>query len=89
MNTTTNTKQLVVDRPRFRWGWLVMLVLLFSVNGLFAQAAGGNTNGFNLNIGMNMPEEPQRIDTASARRHRTASDHHSRGQQHLVPPEIG
>jgi len=41
-----------------------MLVLLFSVNGLFAQAAGGNTNGFNLNIGMNMPEEPQRIDTA-------------------------
>jgi flagellar biosynthetic protein FliP len=40
------------------------LVLLFSANGLFAQAAGGNTNGFNLNIGMNMPEEPQRIDTA-------------------------
>ena len=64
MNTTTNTKQLVVDRPRSRWGWLVILALLFSVNGLFAQAAGGNTNGFNLNIGMNMPEEPQRIDTA-------------------------
>ena len=40
------------------------MVLLFSVNGLFAQAAGGNTNGFNLNIDMNMPEEPQRIDTA-------------------------
>lgn len=64
MNTTTNTKQLVVDRPRSRWGWLLALVLLFSANGLFAQAAGGNTNGFNLNIGMNMPEEPQRIDTA-------------------------
>ena len=63
MNTTTNTKQMVVDRPRSRWGWLLALVLLFSANGLFAQAAGGNT-GFNLNIGMNMPEEPQRIDTA-------------------------
>ena len=55
---------MVVDRPRSRWGWLLALVLLFSANGLFAQAAGGNTNGFNLNIGMNMPEEPQRIDTA-------------------------
>ena len=64
MYTTTNTKKPVVDRPRSRWGWLLALVLLFSVNGLFAQASGGNTNGFNLNIGMNMPEEPQRIDTA-------------------------
>ena len=64
MNTTTNTKQMVVDRPRSRWGWLLALVLLFSANGLFARAAGGSTSGLHSNIGMNMPEEPQRIDTA-------------------------
>ena len=39
-----------------------MLLLLFMTNGVMAQEGGSNTNAFNFNIGMNLPEEPQRID---------------------------
>ena len=54
-------------RPR-RWLWLVMALLLVVAEGVFAQAAGGTTNapanGFNLNIGMNMPDDPKKVNVA-------------------------
>ena len=62
MITTTKNKTKVVERPRCGWGWILVLVMLFTTNGLMAQSGGANTNAFNFNIGMNLPEEPQRID---------------------------
>ena len=64
MNTTTQKNKQVVEHPRFGWGWFLVLFLLITSNGLMAQAGGANTNAFNFNIGMNLPEEPQRIDVA-------------------------
>ena len=64
MNTTTQKNNQVVGHPRFGWGWFILLFLLISSSGLMAQAGGANTNAFNFNIGMNLPEEPQRIDVA-------------------------
>ena len=64
MNTTTQKNKQVVEHPRFGWGWFLVLFLLITSNGLMAQAGGSNTNAFNFNIGMNLPEEPQRIDVA-------------------------
>jgi flagellar biosynthetic protein FliP len=55
----------VVKRPRFSWGLVLVLLLFVTSTSLLAQEAGGsNTNAFNFNIGMNLPEEPQRIDVA-------------------------
>lgn len=64
MNTTTQKNKQVVGHPRFGWGWFLVFFLLISSSGLMAQAGGANTNAFNFNIGMNLPEEPQRIDVA-------------------------
>ena len=64
MSTTTQKNKQVVEHPRFGWGWFLVLFLLITSNGLMAQAGGANTNAFNFNIGMNLPEEPQRIDVA-------------------------
>ena len=64
MNTTTIIKIKVVEHLRFSWGWILVLGLLITSNGLMAQDGGANTNAFNFNIGMNLPEEPQRIDVA-------------------------
>ncbi len=64
MNTTTQKNKQVVEHPRFGWGWFLVLFLLITSNGLMAQDGGANTNAFNFNIGMNLPEEPQRIDVA-------------------------
>jgi flagellar biosynthetic protein FliP len=64
MNTTTQKNKQVVGHPRFGWGWFLVLFLFISSSGLMAQAGGANTNAFNFNIGMNLPEEPQRIDVA-------------------------
>jgi flagellar biosynthetic protein FliP len=64
MSTTTKNKTKVVEHSRSSWGWILMLVLVFTTNGLMAQTGGSNTNAFNFNIGMNLPEEPQRIDVA-------------------------
>jgi flagellar biosynthetic protein FliP len=65
MSTTTVTPT-IQTRPRARrWGWLVLALLIFTAGGLFAQATGGSTtNAFNFNIGMNLPEEPKKIDVA-------------------------
>ncbi|MEE2715626.1 MAG: flagellar type III secretion system pore protein FliP [Verrucomicrobiota bacterium] len=64
MSTTTKNKTKVVEHSRSSWGWILVLVLVFTTNGLMAQAGGSSTNAFNFNIGMNLPEEPQRIDVA-------------------------
>ena len=64
MSTTIQNKTKMVERPRFSWGWVLVLFLLVTSNSLMAQAGGANTNAFNFNIGMNLPEEPQRIDVA-------------------------
>ena len=65
MSTTTVTPT-IQTRPRARrWGWLVLALLILTAGGLFAQATGGSTtNAFNFNIGMNLPEEPKKIDVA-------------------------
>ncbi len=64
MSTTTIIKTKVVEHSRSSWGWILVLGLLITSNGLMAQDGGVNTNAFNFNIGMNLPEEPQRIDVA-------------------------
>ena len=64
MNTTTQKNKQVAGHSRFGWGWFLVLFLFISSSGLMAQAGGANTNAFNFNIGMNLPEEPQRIDVA-------------------------
>ena len=64
MNTTTNTKQLVVDRPRSLGVALSCWCCCSRLTGSLLKRPAAIPGGFNLNIGMNMPEEPQRIDTA-------------------------
>lgn len=64
MNTTTQKNKQVAGHSRFGWGWFLVLFLFISSSGLMAQTGGANTNAFNFNIGMNLPEEPQRIDVA-------------------------
>ena len=64
MNTTTQKNKQVAGHSRFGWGWFFVLFLFISSSGLMAQTGGANTNAFNFNIGMNLPEEPQRIDVA-------------------------
>ena len=49
-----------------RWGWLWIVLLLVTAGGLFAAepSGGASTNAFNFNIGLNLPEEPQKVDVA-------------------------
>jgi flagellar biosynthetic protein FliP len=64
MSTAIQNNTRLVERPRFSWGLVLVLFLFVISNSLMAQAGGSNTNAFNFNIGMNLPEEPQRIDVA-------------------------
>ena len=65
MNSPTDSPT-TLSRPRAcRWGWLFLVLLLATVGGLFAQETGGtSTNAFNFNIGMNLPEDPKKVDVA-------------------------
>ena len=65
MNSTVVTQTIQTRSCARRWGWLVLILLIITAGGLFAQATGGaTTNAFNFNIGMNLPEEPKKVDVA-------------------------
>ena len=65
MSTTTVTQTIQTRARARRWGWLVLALLILTAGGIFAQATGGSaTNAFNFNIGMNLPEEPKKINVA-------------------------
>ena len=64
MSTAIQNNTRLVERPRFSWGLVLVLFLFVISNSLMAQAGGSNTNAFNFNIGMNLPEEPKKVDVA-------------------------
>jgi flagellar biosynthetic protein FliP len=65
MSSTVATQTIQTRSYARRWGWLVLILLIITAEGLFAQATGGSTtNAFNFNIGMNLPEEPKKVDVA-------------------------
>ena len=65
MNSPTDSPTALSRTPARRWGWLFLVLLLATVGGLFAQETGGtSTNAFNFNIGMNLPEDPKKVDVA-------------------------
>ncbi len=65
MNSTVVTQTIQTRSCARRWRWLVLILLIITAGGLFAQATGGaTTNAFNFNIGMNLPEEPKKVDVA-------------------------
>lgn len=66
MNTSNQRNESPVQTRSRCWVWLVMVLLLVALEGVFAQAAGGTNApaGFNLNIGMNMPDDPKKVNVA-------------------------
>ncbi len=65
MNAPTESPTTSPRSRAHRWGWVFVLLLIVTAGGVFAQeTGGGSTNAFNFNIGMNLPEEPKKVDVA-------------------------
>ena len=61
MNIAAQTRRSALRR----WiGWMIAVLLVMAGGTLMAQEGGATTNAFNFNIGMNLPEEPAKVDVA-------------------------